>query len=222
VTPRVMALGFAMLVALAAAAAARPDGDATKATKPAPPAIPKAARPGSVPAFTPEREAAALTFVRRHHKELVKLLERLKPMDRDEYERAIGELFQVSETLANLRLRDEKRYEVSLDAWKAKSKVELLVAQLAGNPKPELQSQLRDAIEAQVGVEIRQQKLEREAAEARLRKANEAIERLESNRGNLVDSRVNVLLKKAERARRQGEGDGPSRPAKTNKGESKK
>ncbi len=46
------------------------------------------------PAFTPEREAAALSFVKQHHPELEELLSQLKSGNRPEYRRAINELFR--------------------------------------------------------------------------------------------------------------------------------
>ena len=92
-------------------------------------------------------------------------------MDPKEYRAAIVELSQVARTLADLKARNPKRYEVALDAWKAKSRVELIAARLAGSPSEELQSQLRLAIEAKVDAEIRRHRFELEQAEAAARKA---------------------------------------------------
>ena len=84
-------------------------------------------RPSSLP-LTPEREAAAITFVRQHHAELVDLLNQLKETKPAEYQAAIRELFQTSERLAQLREQDPQRYELELDAWKTKSRIRLLAA----------------------------------------------------------------------------------------------
>jgi hypothetical protein len=186
--------------------------------------VPKVANAkAQAPTFTAEREAAALTFVQRHHPELATLLERLKPMNRAEYEQAIGELFQVSESLANLKERDARRYELALDAWKARSRVELLTAELASAPGPELESQLRQALDDQVNVELRQQQFDREALEARLRKVNESIDRIEQNHDKIVESRFRALLKKSQRARQRDTAKpDPAKPTPTRaKGESK-
>jgi hypothetical protein len=177
---------------------------------------PKGARAAKLPAFTLEREAAALTFVGRHHPELAALLHQLKPMNPAAYEQAVGELFQISETLANLKPRDSRRYELGLEAWKAKSRVELLTAELASGSRPEPEDRLRAALADQVDVQIRQHRLDLEQAEARVRKARENLDRLEHDRNVLVDSRYQGLVKKGQRARRQDRGQpAPARPARS-------
>jgi hypothetical protein len=147
-------------------------------------------RAGKAIAFTPEREAAALTFVRAHHPELASLLERLRPMNQGEYEQAIIDLFQISESLADLKQRDPNRYELGLEAWKARSRVELLTAQLASAPGPELESQLR------------QHRFDLEQAKGRVLKIQDVVDRLESRHDALIESRVQGLLKKSRNARR--------------------
>jgi hypothetical protein len=174
----------------------------------------KGARAAKLPGFTPEREAAALTFVAQHHPELAALLHRLKPMNPAAYEQAIGELFRISETLADLRQRDARRYELGLEAWKAKSRVELLTAELASGPSPELEDRLRAALADQIDVQVRQQRLDLEQAEARVRKVRENLDRLETGREDLVESRYQGLVKNGQRARRKDRGQpAPARPA---------
>jgi hypothetical protein len=159
-------------------------------------------RAGKAIAFTPEREAAALTFVRAHHPELASLLERLRPMNQGEYEQAIIDLFQISESLADLKQRDPNRYELGLEAWKARSRVELLTAQLASAPGPELESQLRQAVASQLDVELRQHRFDLEQARGRVLKIQDVVDRLESRHDALIESRVQGLLKKSRNARR--------------------
>ncbi|HEX8200580.1 MAG TPA: hypothetical protein VF590_08835 [Isosphaeraceae bacterium] len=172
------------------------------------------ARVARAPGFTPEREAAALTFVGQHHPELATLLDRLKPMNRPAYEQAVGELFQVSETLANLRQRDGRRYELGLAAWRAKSRAERLAAELAGGARADVESRLRAALADQIDVQVRQHRLDLEQAEARARKTREALDRLEAGRADLLESRYQGLIKKARRARRPDRGpSAPARPA---------
>ena len=159
-------------------------------------------------------EQVALAFVGEHHPELGKLLEQLKAMRPGEYKRAISELYQVSRSLSDLKQRNVRRYEVGLGAWKARSKAELIAAKLASSPSPELESQLRSAVEDQLDAELRVQDVEREQAEARLRKVEESIKRLKSDRNKWIDSRFQVLKKKAERARRlDPDKSAPAKPA---------
>src|SRR4051794_26252921 len=105
-------LGLA--TALAADDPARP-----RAKAPAAPVAPirkTAATPA--PAVTPEVEAEALAFVREHHPELARVLEPLRAMDPAEYRKAIGELSQVARSLAEVKAKNPRRYELALDAWK--------------------------------------------------------------------------------------------------------
>lgn len=176
---------------------------------------PSASKGPKVPAFTPEREAAALTFVRRHHPELAVLLDRLRPMNPEQYEQAIGELFQVSESLAALKARDERRHDLALAAWVAKSRVQVLTARLssASGPDSGLEDELRAALADQFEVEFEQRRLDVEQAEARLRRAREILGRLEGQRDKTVESRFQGLLKRSQRGRRQGEGAERPTPA---------
>ena len=117
-------------------------------------------------------------------------------MDPAEYRKAVLELSQVARTLDDLRARNPKRHELALETWKAKSRMELLAAQLAGSPGEELRSQLRSAIEVKIDVEIRRQRFELEQAEAAARKAREALDRLENHRDAVVEARFRSLQPK--------------------------
>jgi hypothetical protein len=187
-------------VVVALEAAGDDDGSKKGKNKVAPPAAPVASirksAATSAPDFDIEQEADALAFVQEHHPELATVLVALKPKNPSEYRKAIGELSQVSRTLADLKSRNPKRYELALDTWKAKSRVELLAAQLAGAPSEELRSQLRLAIEAKLDLEIRRQRFELEQAELAAKKAREGLDRLEKNRDSLVEARFRALQPK--------------------------
>jgi len=160
--------------------------------------------------FSPEREAEAMEFVREHHPELATVLEALKPMDPAEFRKAVGELSGVARTLAEVRSRNPRRYEIALDTWKAKSRVELIAAQLAGAPDEERASRLRLAIEARLDVEVRRHKLDLELAEAAAKRARDAIGRIEGHRDSIVEARLRALSpKKAPAARRPDAADKP-------------
>ncbi len=177
------------------------------------PAARRDAVPAKAPSFTPEREAAALVFVKQHHPELASLLERLKPMDEAEYRLAIAELFQVSERLAEVRDADPRRYEINLDAWKAQSRVELLTAQVAGAPGPELESQLRLAIGERIDVEVRRKRLHLAEAEANAERLRRAIRDQETSRDAAIESQMQAGKKKVPDGRRQDEGKPAPAPA---------
>lgn len=181
----------------------------------------RAEKKGTATVVAPEREEAALAFVREHYPELTSLLESLRVMKPAEYSRAIGELYQVSRSLESLKPRNPRRYEVGLELWKAKSRAELLAARLVSTPSTDLESQLRNALESQLDLEIRQQQLEQEQLRTRLEQVDATIKRLNDNRDKLIDTRLQGLRNKVQRARRQNGGKpAPSRPARV-KGESK-
>ena len=161
-------------------------------------------RAPALPALGEADEAAVLAFVTEHHPELAKVLEVLKPMNPAEYRKALVELSLVRRSLADLKTRNPKRYEMALDAWKTKSRVELIAAQLAGSPGEELRSQLRLAIEAKLDAEVRRQKFDLEQAEAAAKKARESLDRLEKHRDAIVEARYRALLPKkvANKAKR--------------------
>jgi hypothetical protein len=196
----ILAAGFVLLFWLMTAADARSQA----------PANPKSQtkKASNVPALevTPENETEALAFVREHHQELAKVLEVLKPMDLVEYRKAIAELLQVSRNLADIKVRNPKRFEFALEAWKTKSRVELLAAQFTGSPSEELRSQLRTAIEAKVDAEIRRQHFELEQAEIAAKKARETLQRLEGNRDAVVEARLRALTpRKSAKSKKQTE-----------------
>ncbi len=212
---RVIVAVFGLLFALTVAAFA---ADGENSTRPSAPTSPKKAQTD----VSSERERMALEFVRDNHAELAKLLEQLKPMRPSEYNRAIREIANVSETLARLKDRDPKRYEMGLDLWKAKSRVELLTAKLVNGPNPSVESSLRDAVAHQFEIEIAVQKYERERAKALVKKYDETIERLESNQQKMIESRYQGFLKQSQRARRQDANKSvPAKPVPAKKGDSK-
>jgi hypothetical protein len=202
----------ALVLAAPAFAYDGPDKDKDNKTINTQPAAKKPANPGGAP--TPDPETAALAFLRENHPELAELLQRLKPVKPAEYDRAVRELAQVSRNLAAIKARNPQAYERNLNVWKAKSRVELLTAKLASasGPCPELESQLRQAVEDQLDIEIGRQKFERDQVEERFRKLKENLDRLESRRGSIIESRYQALLKKGERARQQNEKAAASKP----------
>ncbi len=161
----------------------KPDASQGKTTPPS-----KAATPTPVLVFSAEAEALAMTLVRQHLPELAQVLEPLKTTNPPEYRKAITELAAESKSLADLRTRNPARSDLALDAWKARTRVELIAAQLANAPSPERESQLRGAIEARIDVDIRRHKFEADQTEAAVVKAREHLARVEANRDRARDA----------------------------------
>jgi hypothetical protein len=185
----------AMVVAAASIPASAQDGSTPEATK----------KVTAKAAPKPDDEEIALAFVREHHPELAELVLQLKPMKPTEYQKAVRELAQVSRTLGDLKGRDPKRYEFGLNAWKARSRVQVLSARLASAiaPNPDLESQLRHAIEEQVDQEILRMRYERAMAEERLKRVRENLERAETRHDQMIENRFRAQLKAAEKARQK-------------------
>ncbi len=145
--------------------------------------------------FTPEREAAALTFVRLNRPELLLVLEELKARKADEYERAICDYFWVSETLAEIRQNDPRRHELALRTWQLESQTHLLASQLAARPAnaDELRAELQEAVKQLVDVQIETSAYDVRRLEAQARRAQDRHKRLAGRRDELVTERMSAL-----------------------------
>lgn len=158
----------------------------------------------NLPVFTEEREAAALTFVRRHYPDLLPLLERVRRSDLKRYQREISEIFQLSEALTDLRMHDERRYQLELERWKTESKALVLVARIStsqASEKPALQLELRDAAKRLVELDMELLRLRIEELERELSEARDEMHRAEEKRELRIQERYQFLF---DLARRRG------------------
>lgn len=149
-------------------------------------------------AITPEREAAVNDFVERNHPELGQLLSHLKSNQPKEYERAVRDLFRVTEKLAMVHERDERQYDLELKSWQAQSRAQLLVARMkmtdpASADSEELKKQLRDILTEQWQARVDVQRLERDRVTGRLTKLNTDIERMERDREAIIEGHLKSL-----------------------------
>lgn len=175
-------------VSTALPSAALPSAGSSATAKPG-----KAAKPTQ--GFTPEREAAALTFVRMHHAELAELLERLKTRRPQEYQKAVRELFRASERLASSQEQQPLRYELELQEWKLSSRIQLLVARMSMNRTPELEQELRQLLNEQVSVHRDLIRFSYERTSARAAALQKELKDLEQRQADLVEERFRAALK---------------------------
>ncbi|MBI1902045.1 MAG: hypothetical protein HYS13_13160 [Planctomycetia bacterium] len=176
------------------------------------PKTPRKAAQAALPAFSPAREAAALSFVKQHHAELAKVLEPLKKANAAEYEKAVRELFRTSERLAGIKERDERRYAIELDTWKANSRIRLLAARLSmSSDNAQVEKELRQAIQDQIDLRISLQELDRQEAETRLQKIDANLARLKQQRDDQAERTLKQILNsaKAARSRKNPGGNSP-------------
>lgn len=156
----------------------------------------KAAAAEAATTITPEREAAVLKFVEQHHPELAALLSSLKAGNAKEYQRALRDLFRVSERLAQFYGRDPQRYDLELRLWQAQSRMDLLAARLQMSGNAELRTQLEQSLAEQFSLRQSLLRLERERAAERLKKLDQQLEALDASRDELLDRQLRQLVDK--------------------------
>lgn len=157
----------------------------------------KSGKRNPMPTYTPEREAAALTFVEAHHPELSPLLKQLKISRPNEYQKAIRKLFGDSERLTHSREFQPLRYELELQDWKLDSRIQLLIARLAIEHTASREQELRKALEEQLTVRRELMAFERARLAQRTAVLDEEIREFDERRSQLVDELYAKALKSA-------------------------
>jgi hypothetical protein len=165
--------------------------------------VPKKANKSNdkLPAFTLEREAAALAFVNANHGELAKVIEQLRVMQPEQYEAAIRDLFATSERLSKIREQHPRRYPLELDAWKTKSRIQLLLARASLSEDPAIEQALREALVAQADLRVAQLELQRSQLAERLAKLDADVAKIKAARDRDVQKQYNALLAGVKKAR---------------------
>src|SRR5262249_30009921 len=132
----------------------------------------------------------------QHHPELVEVLNQLQERHAREYRKAVQELFRISEKLAQVRERDMGKYERELEAWKAKSRIQLLAVRLKMNPDDSaLRSELKDALTKQNEISRQRLQEERKHTAARLQKLDEQLARTAAGDSDQkVEKQIEQLL----------------------------
>jgi hypothetical protein len=147
---------------------------------------------------TPEREAAALTFVQRNHAELAELLAYLKANQPEEYQRAIRDLSRVVERLGGIQERDPLQYELEVALWTAQSRVQLLTARVKMGASDEVLRQLREALGAQMDARLALLHHERSKVAERLSRLDSEIAMRENHREAMIQRQMETLLASSE------------------------
>ncbi len=126
-----------------------------------------------------DREAAALEFVKEHQPELARLLEYLRRNQPRQYQRALRELARTAERLKLSRERDPRRYELELQAWQVRSRIDLLAAKWQVQPDEKIKERLRAAIAEQMTLQKQILERERDKVAQRLKTVESQLERLD-------------------------------------------
>ncbi len=177
------------------ARAERPESDAPKTNSSTTNSAVVSADSAEDRAVTPEREAAAVTFAKRHHPELASLLESLKKKDVKRYESAIQELFRTSERLTKVQSRTPDRYAGELEIWKLESRIRLLAAQSVSGMPESRRAELKQLLLAQQIIKREQLEVEHAKLTARLEKLNESLTQYREHSDELAEQEMDRLLK---------------------------
>lgn len=176
-------------------------GIATNKNRDEKPAPRKRRKGVRMPGFSPEREAAAITFLDSHHPELGQLLKRLKKSRPKEYKKAVRDIFRASERLTNWQDKNPARYEVELKLWKLNSRIQLLAARARINNDPATKEKLRAAILAHNDARTERLVHERSRLSKRVEQLDAAIEKAQAGREQVADRRMQQLLQGSKKLR---------------------
>lgn len=155
-----------------------------------------AAEPGAAAAAA-ERERRVVSFVEEHQPELARLLTNLAERKPADYARALEELDRSVQPLTTGRAKDPRLHEMELQAWQARTRVELLGARcmaakkVSVSEREALERQLRDAIIAELDIRAAQLAYRKQRSTAWY---DRQINRLATKRDDLVNARLKSLL----------------------------
>jgi hypothetical protein len=152
--------------------------------------------PARTVVFTEEREAAARAFVAKNRPEMNGVLDQLKLSKPPEYRQVICDLFRTSELFTAMRQDDRGRQEIALRIWQTEAKTHLLAAELAANPERSdvLKTELRATVEQLADLQVEQAAYAVKQWEAKVRRAEGQLKKIESGRSAFVDGRVEAIL----------------------------
>ena len=142
-----------------------------------------------------QSEADAIGFVQEHHPELVALLQSLKSMRQREYEMAIREIVRTKKRLEPQAKRDADLYALELDAWKLKSKIDLLMAKAIARDKSLDQVALSELLSQQVENQKKRWKHEQATLTKRQEQLAELLKKTEGHEAERVEQQLSAHLK---------------------------
>ena len=158
-------------------------------------------------------EHDAITFVQENHPELVALLQSLKSMRQREYETAIREIVRTKKRLDALAKRETETHAMELEAWKLKSKIDLLMAKGIARDKAFDKAVLRDLLSQQVENQKKRWKNEQSTLTKRQAQLTELLSRMEGHEAEKVDQQLTIHLKSVDN--KIGKAKKPKQEAKT-------
>lgn len=145
-----------------------------------------------------QNESDAIAFVQEHHPELVTLLQSLKVMRQKEYEQAIREIVRTKKRLEAIAKRETELHAMELDAWKLKSKIDLLMAKAIARDQSFDKVVLRELLSRQVENQKKRWKHEQSTLTKRQGQLAELLEKTEGHEDERVEQQLSSLLKNVD------------------------
>lgn len=142
-----------------------------------------------------KRELAALKFAREHHRDLADLLKGLRKTDEQSYQTGLRSLTRDAERISKIADRDEERYQLAVEVWKADSRIRLEIARLSMSPDEDVESRLRPLLLQKRVARIDVLELERSRAFDRMNKCDEQLEMLKGNRDERIAQEIKRVIK---------------------------
>jgi len=149
------------------------------------------------PAFD-QLESDAIAFVTEHHPELVSLLQSLKSMRQKEYDMAIREIGRTKKRLEALVKREPELHSMELDAWKLKSKIDLLMARGIARDKSFDKAVLRDLLSQRLENQKKRWRHEQTTLKKRQEQLAELLARTEGSENDKVEQELSTHLKNVD------------------------
>ncbi|WP_145260921.1 hypothetical protein [Planctomycetes bacterium Pan216] len=135
-------------------------------------------------------EKAVIAFVDEHHAELALLLKRLRQHSDDQYRKALRSLNKQFRRLEKRRSSDETRYQLELDTWKVKSRIELLRARIMVTPDEDQRKELEELARRRIDLEIAILEYESDRLRRRAELMRQRVERLRRDRDKRAEEEV--------------------------------
>lgn len=150
-----------------------------------------------------QRSAEIFRFIRNQLPELEEPLRALRRKNPDQFNEAMQSLNESYMKLQQLKeTGNETAYKRALENWTFNANIQMLTAQLSIEDNAGLRRQLRRVLIRQYNARLQHQKSERDRYAARVEQLNNVIDRLETNREDTIQRRLESLLRTSERNRR--------------------
>lgn len=131
--------------------------------------------------ITPQRREELIAFVRENNPPIERLLKNLETKNPGQFRTALQAMAREVQSLEDLKTRDPERFQLSLELWQNRSRLDLLAAQIAlqtESRRPDLRRQMQQAM-------VQQNELRAKLVDLELQRVTERQTRLEKSRDEL-------------------------------------